>query len=59
MLRIVEPFIAYGYPNLKSVRELIYKRGYGKMYVSSRGVVMSRLTLRIATSSVSLSPTMP
>jgi 60S ribosomal protein uL30 len=31
MLRIVEPFIAYGYPNLKSVRELIYKRGYGKI----------------------------
>ncbi|KAF1999620.1 60S ribosomal protein L7 [Amniculicola lignicola CBS 123094] len=31
MLRIVEPFIAYGYPNQKSVRELIYKRGYGKV----------------------------
>jgi large subunit ribosomal protein L7e len=31
MLKIVEPFVAYGYPNLKSVRELIYKRGYGKV----------------------------
>jgi len=31
MLKIVEPFVAYGYPNLKSVRELIYKRGYGKI----------------------------
>ena len=31
MLRIVEPFVAFGYPNLKSVRELIYKRGYGKI----------------------------
>ncbi|EWC44097.1 hypothetical protein DRE_07154 [Drechslerella stenobrocha 248] len=31
MLRIVEPYIAYGEPNLKSVRELIYKRGYGKI----------------------------
>jgi len=31
MLRMVEPYIAYGYPNLKSVRELIYKRGYGKI----------------------------
>uniref|UniRef100_A0A8C4Q0U1 Large ribosomal subunit protein uL30 n=1 Tax=Eptatretus burgeri TaxID=7764 RepID=A0A8C4Q0U1_EPTBU len=31
MLRIAEPFIAWGYPNLKSVRELIYKRGYGKL----------------------------
>jgi len=31
MLTIVNPYIAYGYPNLKSVRELIYKRGYGKI----------------------------
>ncbi|ELV09767.1 60S ribosomal protein L7 [Tupaia chinensis] len=31
MLRIVEPCIAWGYPNLKSVNELIYKRGYGKI----------------------------
>jgi len=31
MLKIVEPFIAYGYPNLKTIRELIYKRGYGKV----------------------------
>jgi len=32
MLHLVEPFIAYGYPNLKTVRELIYKRGYGKIH---------------------------
>ncbi len=31
MLRLVEPFVAYGYPNLKSVRDLIYKRGFGKV----------------------------
>ncbi|MBZ3874550.1 60S ribosomal protein L7 [Sciurus carolinensis] len=31
MLRIVEPFIAWGYPNMKSVNELIYKCGYGKI----------------------------
>lgn len=31
MLRLVEPFIIYGYPNLKSVRELVYKRGFGKI----------------------------
>ena len=31
MLRRVEPYIAYGYPNLKSVKELIYKRGFGKV----------------------------
>ncbi|XP_068919509.1 large ribosomal subunit protein uL30-like [Petaurus breviceps papuanus] len=31
MLRIVEPYIAWGYPNLKSLNDLIYKRGYGKI----------------------------
>ncbi|XP_063407203.1 large ribosomal subunit protein uL30-like isoform X1 [Mytilus trossulus] len=31
MLRIAEPYITWGYPNLKSVRELIYKRGYAKV----------------------------
>jgi len=31
MLRIIEPYVAWGYPNMKSVRELIYKRGHGKI----------------------------
>jgi large subunit ribosomal protein L7e len=31
LLKRVEPYIAWGYPNLKTVRELIYKRGYGKV----------------------------
>ena len=31
MLRILEPYIAWGYPNLKSVNELIYKHSYGKI----------------------------
>ncbi|CAG8450991.1 5272_t:CDS:2 [Paraglomus occultum] len=31
MLQLVTPYIAYGEPNLKSVRELIYKRGYAKV----------------------------
>lgn len=31
MLRICEPYITWGYPNLKSVRELIYKRGFAKI----------------------------
>jgi large subunit ribosomal protein L7e len=31
LLKRVEPYIAWGYPNLKSVKELIYKRGYGKV----------------------------
>ncbi|KAI2802873.1 60S ribosomal protein L7 [Blomia tropicalis] len=31
MLRIAEPYITYGYPSLKNVRDLIYKRGFGKV----------------------------
>jgi 60S ribosomal protein uL30 len=31
MLRLAEPYIAWGYPNLKSVRELVYKRGFAKV----------------------------
>lgn len=31
MLQLIKPYIAWGYPNLKSVRELVYKRGYGKV----------------------------
>lgn len=27
----VEPFITYGYPNLKSIRDLVYKKGCGKI----------------------------
>jgi len=31
MLRRVEPYIMWGYPNLKTVKDLVYKRGYGKV----------------------------
>ncbi|XP_058288114.1 ribosomal protein uL30-like isoform X2 [Hylobates moloch] len=31
MLRIVEPYVTWGFPNLKSVRELILKRGQAKV----------------------------
>ncbi|XP_018592451.1 60S ribosomal protein L7-like 1 [Scleropages formosus] len=31
MLKVVEPYVAWGYPNLKSVRELILKRGKAKI----------------------------
>lgn len=30
MLRIIDPYIAWGYPSLKIVRQLIYKRGFAK-----------------------------
>ncbi|KAF5213157.1 60S ribosomal protein L7 [Clavispora lusitaniae] len=31
LLKLAEPYIAYGYPNLATVRKLIYKRGFGKV----------------------------
>jgi len=31
MLKLVEPYVTYGVANVKSIRELIYKRGYGRI----------------------------
>jgi len=31
MLKLVEPYIAYGYPTLTTVRQIIYKRGYASI----------------------------
>merc|ERR1719213_1233941 len=31
MLKMVQPYVTYGYPTLKTVRELVYKRGFGKV----------------------------
>lgn len=30
MLRQIEPYVTYGFPSKKTVRSLVYKRGYGK-----------------------------
>merc|ERR1719442_399367 len=37
MLRICEPYITWGTPNLKSVRELVYKRGFVKLNTPAGG----------------------
>jgi len=31
MLRLIEPYVVYGYPNLKTVQQLVYKRGFGRV----------------------------
>lgn len=31
LLKLVEPYVAYGYPSLSTIRQLLYKRGYGKV----------------------------
>jgi len=48
MLRICEPHITWGYPSLKTIRDLIYKRGFGKVHhqrtpISSNSVIESVL----------------
>ncbi|XP_013145704.1 PREDICTED: 60S ribosomal protein L7 [Papilio polytes] len=48
MLRIAEPYVTWGYPNLKSVRELIYKRGFAKvkgqrMPITSNKIIEDKL----------------
>jgi 60S ribosomal protein uL30 len=47
MLRLVEPYVTYGTPNLKTVRHLIYKRGYLKVHgqripICSNGPIASK-----------------
>lgn len=31
MIRIIEPFVTYGFPSRSTISKLIYKRGYGKV----------------------------
>merc|ERR1712003_500772 len=31
MLKLINPYVTYGYPSLKTVRELMYKRGFAKV----------------------------
>uniref|UniRef100_A0A0B6YTU7 Large ribosomal subunit protein uL30 n=1 Tax=Arion vulgaris TaxID=1028688 RepID=A0A0B6YTU7_9EUPU len=31
MLRIIEPYVVYGYPSIKTVKDLVYKRGFAKI----------------------------
>ena len=40
MLKLVQPYVTYGYPSLKTVRELVYKRGYGKVSALLHGHVL-------------------
>ncbi|WFD41821.1 60S ribosomal protein L7 [Malassezia psittaci] len=48
MLQLITPYVAWGEPNLKTIRELIYKRGYAKINrqripISDNSVVESEL----------------
>lgn len=43
MLRLVEPYVAWGYPNLKSVRELLLKRGYAKVNQQRKAITDNQI----------------
>lgn len=43
MLRICEPYVTWGYPNLKSVKELVYKRGFIKINGSRVAITSNTL----------------
>lgn len=45
-LRTVEPHTEWGYPNLKSVNEMIYKHGYGKINKKQIALTDNTLTAR-------------
>lgn len=44
MLRIAQPYITYGYPTLKTVRDLIYKRGFVKVCNNITLLIKTKLT---------------
>lgn len=49
MLRIAEPYITWGYPTLKTIRELVYKRGFGRIEgqrvpITSNSIIERRLS---------------
>jgi large subunit ribosomal protein L7e len=44
MLRIAQPYITYGYPSLKTTRDLLYKRGFVKVSTASKVTRTVKLT---------------
>ena len=31
MLELIDPYVTYGYPTVSTIRNLVYKRGYGRV----------------------------
>lgn len=42
MLRIIDPYVAWGYPSLKMTRQLLYKRGFCR-FNNSRQPISNKL----------------
>lgn len=37
LLQMVDPYVTWGHPNIRTVRDLIFKRGHGKIGKNERG----------------------
>jgi len=48
MLKLVEPYVAYGYPNLKTVRSIIYKRGFASVRAQRLRIVDNEIIKKIS-----------
>ncbi|DAA21333.1 TPA: ribosomal protein L7-like [Bos taurus] len=60
MLRIVEPLMAWGYPNLKSVNELIYKlKGFGLVNKAKIDKLRAIYNKMCANNNITLQPPFP
>jgi len=46
ILKLVEPYVTYGAPNLKTVKELLYKRGYAKLGTDRIGLADNSIISR-------------
>uniref|UniRef100_A0A0X3PKE5 Large ribosomal subunit protein uL30 n=1 Tax=Schistocephalus solidus TaxID=70667 RepID=A0A0X3PKE5_SCHSO len=47
MLRLIDPYVAWGYPSLKTVRRLIYKRGFCKIRGQRLPLTNARIQKRL------------
>ena len=45
MLKIIEPYCAWGTPNLKTIKQLVYKRGFAKINAAKTGSTLQRIPL--------------
>jgi large subunit ribosomal protein L7e len=47
-LQRVEPYVTYGYPNLKNVKELIHKKGFGNVAKQRVPGYLLRITMLLS-----------
>jgi hypothetical protein len=46
MLKLIEPYVTWGIPNIKTVKELLYKRGFAKVALLPLSLSLEQARLR-------------